>query len=393
MTTARVALLTSDDLCGQLLDGSGGAAVDGILQRRCRRALQQGLQELAAHRQWSYCRRRVVINTNTPYSTGTIAYTHTGGASERLVTLTSGTFPSGANQAWLLVANKSYLVRSNPSTTTLTMDENNNPGSNLAAGTSYTLYQESYRLPYDCANIFECWDTTSRFKLAGVTANIFDESKTAIYQSGTPQVFTVTGDDWIKGALCIKFAPVPAGSRQLCYFYDRTQQPLRIWKYNTGTVTVSDASAALTGTGTAFNATMVGAVIRFGTTTTEPTSLEGAAPYLEERVILAVNSATSLTLDEAVDSAYTAAKYTISDLCDVEPTAMRTALINCAALHFARERNADNSEVARRKQACDDSLKLAMQADRRFTITDYGFGSPNTGFPIAHTPTNAGYTA
>ena len=389
MTTARVSLLTSDDLCGQLLDGSGGAAVDGILQRRARRALQQGLQEIAAHRQWSYFRRRVVINSNTPQTSSTITYTN----ATRTVTLASGTFPSWSNQAWILIANKSYLVRSNPTTTTLILDENNNPGSDLAAGTTYTLYQESYRLPYDCSSILECWDTTSRFRLAGITPNIFDESKTAIFQSGTPQAFTVTGDDWIKGALCIKFVPVPAGSRQLCYFYDRTQQPLRIWKYNTGTVTVSASSASLTGTGTAFNATMVGAVIRFGTTTTEPTSLEGTSPCLEERVILSVDSATTLTLDQAVDSAYSACKFTISDLIDVEPTAMRTAVVNCAALHFARERNADNSELARRTQACGDSLKLAMQADRRFTIEDYGFGNPNTGFPIAHTPTNAGYTA
>ena len=389
MTTSRVSLLTSEDLCGQLLDQSGGAAVDGFMQRKARRGLQQGLQEVNARQQWKCSRRRVIINTNTPYSTGTITYTN----STRTVTLASGTFPAWADQAWLLIANKSYLVRTRSSGTALILDETNSPGADLAAGTAYTLYQESYRLPYDCSNILQCWDTTSRFRLAGLAADLFDESKTAIYQAGTPQAFTVTGDDWIKGALCIKFVPVPAGSRQLCYFYDRTQPPLRIWKYNTGTVTVSAASAALTGTGTAFNATMLGAVIRFGSASTEPTSLEGSSPYLEERVILSVDSATTLTLDQAVDSAYTAVKYTISDLIDIEPTAMRTAVINCSALHFARERNADSTEIGRRDNAYITALKLAMEGDRRVVIEDYGFGSPNTGFPIAHTPTNAGYTA
>lgn len=386
--TSRVALITSQDCLEQLLDQAGGAAVDGLMSRKAKRGLQQGLQELNAHRQWSYCRRRVVINSNALYSTGTIAYTN----STRTIALTSGTFPSWADQAWITISNKSYLVRTRSSSTALILDENNNPGADIAAGTSYTLYQESFRLPFDCSQILDCWDTTSRFRLAGISPIEYDNQKTSVFQSGTPQYFTVTGDDWLKGALCIKFYPVPV-SRQIAYFYDRTQQPLRIWKYNTGTVTVSASSASLTGTGTAFNATMVGAVIRFGTTTTEPTSLDGSAPYLEERVILSVDSATAITLDQAVDSDYTATKFYISDLIDVEPTAMKTSFLNCAALHFARERNADSSELARRTQACGDALRLAMQADRRFTIEDFGYGQSRTGFPIAHTPTNAGYSA
>jgi hypothetical protein len=193
--------------------------------------------------------------------------------------------------------------------------------------------------------------------------------------------------------MCVKFYPVPADGRQIVYVYDQTQQPLRIWKYTAGTVTVSAGSASVTGNGTAFRPDMVGAVIRFGSTTTEPTSLEGSSPYLEERVIVAVGSGTQLTLDQAVDSAYTAVKYSISDLVNIEPSAMRTAVINCSALHFARERNADSAEISRRSSAYVDALRLAMQADRRFSIEDSGIGYGGLGFPLAYTPTNSGYLA
>ena len=136
---------------------------------------------------------------------------------------------------------------------------------------------------------------------------------------------------------------------------------------------------------------MVGSVVRFGTATTEPTSLEGSSPYAEERVITAFTSATAVTLDEAEDSAYTAVKYTVSDLVAIAPTACTTAVANCSPLHLARERDAARAEIPRRTSAYVDSLRLAMQADRRFTIEDWGFGHADSGFPMAHTPTRAGY--
>ena len=387
MATSRVSLIVSDDLVGQLLDGSGGAAVDGILQRKARRSLQQGLQEVSAHREWNYARRNVVLVTKDQYSTGTIAYTN----STLTVTLTTGTFPSWAGRGWLLIDNKSYRIATRSSGSAVILDANNNPGADIASGTEYTLYQQEYLVPFDCANITTCWDATSRFRLAGTTPDSFEGQVKSMYEAGTPQYFTVTGDPWVKGAMCLKFYPIPSDARQIAYVYDRTQQPLRVWKYNTGTVKISAGTTALTGTSTVFTSNMVGTVIRFGTTTTEPTSLEGTSPYLEERVITSVESATTATLDEAVDSTYTAVKYVVSDLIDVEPTAMRTAVINCSALHFARERNADSNELSRRTTAYVDALRLAMQADRRFTIEDYGVGHGYSGFPMAHTPTNAGY--
>lgn len=387
MTTPRVALLTSSDLADQLLDMSGGAGSDGLLVRKVRRALQQGLQEISAHRVWSYFRRRVTLNFRAPYSTGTIAYVN----STRAVTITSGTWPTWANRAWLRIGNNSYRVSARNSGTSLILDANNNPGEDVAAGTSYQLYQDSALLPFDCASILECYTTTNRQKLVGISADAFEDRKLSDYDVGVPHCFTITGDDWVAGAMCIRFHPVPSGEQQIAFYYDRTQQPLRIWKYNTGTVSAACNMSSLTGTGTAFNATMVGAVIRFGTTLKEPTALEGSDPYLEERVIISVESPTTLTLDQPVDSAYTNVKYTISDLVDIEPTAMRTAVINASALHFARERNADSTELSRRSTAFVDALKLAMQTDKRLTLHDSGVGGDGIGFPTAHSPTNAGY--
>lgn len=389
MATARVSLITSEDLIQQLQDQAGGADASGLLQRKCRRALQQGLQEVSAHRKWNYDRKSVVLVTNDQYDTGTITYTN----STLTVALASGTFPSWAGRAWILIGNISYRVATRSSGTALILDSVNNPGANVAAGTKYTLYTLEYLLPFDCSNILTAWNASSRFRLAGVTPDNFEDQVATMYEAGTPQFFTVTGDPWVKGAMCIKFYPTPSDAQKISYIYDKVQQPLRVWKYNTGTVAISASATALTGTSTVFTSSMVGSVVRFGTTTTEPTSLEGASPYLEERVILSVDSATTLTLDQAVDSAYSAVKYYVSDLVDVEPSAMKTAVLNCAALHFARERNADSSELSRRTTAYVDALRLAMQADRRFTIEDYGLGHRYGGFPTAHTPTNAGYFA
>jgi hypothetical protein len=134
-----------------------------------------------------------------------------------------------------------------------------------------------------------------------------------------------------------------------------------------GTVTNTAASTTVTGTDTAFTEAMIGSVIRLSRNSNEePTGSDGANPAAVERIITAVASATSLTVDEAIAAANTTGvKYVISDPIDVEVPLMQRALYRCAENQMGKllrleDRTALDAEWVR-------ALTLAREADSRTT--------------------------
>ena len=102
---------------------------------------------------WSFLMPTATLSLNGAYSTGTIAYDHTGGANELQVTLSGGTWPSWAASGMIDIAGNDYPVESRVSDTVLTLDANNNPGADVAASTSYNLHQDDYELPDDFGSV------------------------------------------------------------------------------------------------------------------------------------------------------------------------------------------------------------------------------------------------
>ena len=119
-------------------------------QRACRRAVLSTYSILAQVRDWNYYKTQYTLTTSAPYSTGTVAVT----ASTRVVTLSSGTWPTWAAQGTIRIGSANYQVYSRDSGTQVTLEAANAPASNVASRTSYTIYQNQYRLPSDCRRIF-----------------------------------------------------------------------------------------------------------------------------------------------------------------------------------------------------------------------------------------------
>jgi hypothetical protein len=82
------------------------------------------------------------------YSTGTIAYDHTGGTFERMVTLTGGSFPTLlATNGAIQIAGTWYTIAAWVNGTTLQLNSGagNNPGADVAGGTSYVANADPYQ--------------------------------------------------------------------------------------------------------------------------------------------------------------------------------------------------------------------------------------------------------
>lgn len=362
---ATIPLYTYKDLLDHLVDYLGDNASQGAL-RDARRAAQDAYRDLAHAFEWCYYVARGRVNTVQPYSTGTIAYDHTGGSSERLVTLTGGTFPSWAASGQLVINSIVYEVAQRLSSTTLQLTIGQNPGADVASGTSYTLYQDGYPLPYDFISCDRVIDMRRGVKLSYEHPRSW-MARQQVYQGpSAPYVYTFTQDEHSFGALAIRLFPIPDNIYPLDFIYKRKPRALVIDQYSAGTASVAASSTTVTGSGTSWTSAMVGSVIRLSSDNVNaPTGVAGANRAAEENVITDVASATSLTIDAAITTDYSGVKYVISDPVDVEYGAMLTALLRGMEAQGTIARimkNEDRAQLAYRA-----ALVRAMEADRRST--------------------------
>lgn len=368
-----VELLTYHDCVTHLADVF--QTVDAtVMGRRMRIAIDSVYRDLPYKINWRYYQRRATFETVASYSTGTIAYDHTGGASERLVTLSSGTFPSWAKFGRIIIDDVTYRIATNPSTTTLTLYEEDNPGADVASGTTYTLYRNEYPMPADFRRNGHLFDTEDEWE---IPLTLFGNAQRLLVgvdkEPDEPRAAYIrnTGDYY--GVWSLEFMPPPSAAKTYDLSYEAKPRDIRTVSYATGTVSTS--STSVTGVTTVFPATCAGAIIRFGVSAsaTAVTNKFGANPFTEERVIVSRDSDTALTLDSAPTSAYSAGTaFQISDPIDIHPGAMTTAFLRAIEAEFAKV--CAFKDVSERMGLAQQALHQAMENEPSDTqnIVDYG---------------------
>jgi hypothetical protein len=138
------------------------------------------------------------------------------------------------------------------------------------------------------------------------------------------------------------------------------------WNYQ-GTITVTAGSSAVTGTNTAFDQRMVGAVLRVaGAGSQKPTGTAGKNPYLFQQTIASVQSATALTLSGNAPSfpsgggTLAGVGYSVSDPCDV-PASLWDAFKSLAYRELAQY--VSPKEYSSISQRAEAKLRTARAAD------------------------------
>jgi hypothetical protein len=328
-----------------------------------RLAVRRALANLTKAHRWSFYLGRGRIASNAPYSTGTITYDHTGGAQERLLTLASGTWPTWATYGNVVLDSVVYEVAERVSDTLLTLSASNNPGADVAAGTSYTLFRDTYVLPADFLGCDRLLNLNRSCYLHYAHPREWLERQRITFQTGQPLIWTLTGDPNYAGLLAARFYPPPDDAYQFDFLYQRQPRALALEEYKDGTVSVTSGAATVTGVGTSWGDKHVGAVFRFGDTSNHPTGLVGQYFYAYERVVMSVESTTSLTLDAVVPETLSAVKYLLSDPIDVEAGVLLTAFQAGIEKELARGRRMKDREAA--DATYREELLMAQQADAR----------------------------
>jgi hypothetical protein len=359
---ARVELVTWKDVIDHLVDWMGGDAAQST-RRDARRASLSALRDLANDSLWSYYMGRHRFVTSAVYQAGTVSYDHTGGAYERMLTLTGGTWPDWAAYGVVQISNITYEVASRVSGTVLQLTTNTNPGEDLA-DQEYVIYRDTYSMPTDFQAMGEVVIQNQAVSLVYEKPGDWLQRLRFYRGTATPRLYTIRGSPDFMNAMAISFFPPPDQAYPIDMVYKRQPRPLRTDQYNAGTVTVTSGSADVSGSGTAFTSAMVGSVIRLSADRNlDPTARWGSNPAAVERIVTAVSSGTALTVDDAVGDTYSSTRYVISDPVDVETTSMLTALLRGAEMQTGYARNRE--DYRKFETAYREALVRAREADAR----------------------------
>lgn len=365
-------LLTYHDAVDHVLDQTVGGDRSLRNRRQAVRAVREAYDEIPTRRNWRYYYRSFTIQTVAQQTTGTITYDYTGGAHERMVTLSGATWPAAVAGYGLIIDGVRYGVDDYKSSTIITLDEGDCPTADVASGTSYTLTKDSYELPSTCRAIFTLYDTDAPGRLIScVDPGDIIRERRLVRGAAMPTMYSAYRGELYSGGMAVHFAPSASTARTYQCYGLFLPEPLSILDYSgEGTVAISSGGTAITGTGTTFVAGHVGCVIRISPTGVVkiPTDIQGEIdkdrlePFAIQRVIKSFTSTTAISVESASDRALTGSGFRISSRIDIETGAMRNAFLKCCEARFA---NQDRKAMQEREAAYELSLSKAMYADQR----------------------------
>jgi len=361
----------------------------GLNQRRARYAVLEAYNHVPLRHPWTYLIRQRLLQTVASYSTGTLAYVHTGGTFERQLTLAGGTWPSWAAYGRVIIDGVHYEVEERKSATVVTLSSLSNPGSDITSG-SFTIYRNSYPLPVNFREFCQgglCERSESLpIEYVGQTQHHrslqdFDATPS------TPRYYTFRATGKYQGAREILFGPPPNALLTYDLLFHAHPRPLAIDDYSKDTVSLTANDATVTGAaGITFPTGCVGSILRLAASGgTKPTPLLGSQasgdnPFAFQAVIAERTNATTLELSEAPTAAFSNVGYVISDPLDIDANVMLTAVLRHAEAEFARL--AGRKDYADKAAAARQALSEALEAD---ATLDGGSGGRASYDPFKHT--------
>lgn len=324
-------VLTVCDAMDAMIDMLGVATTSAPL-RAIRRVVQQAVREVVAAAKTPYMQKHGRIQLRAPYETGTVVYDHTGGTYERMLTLTTGVWPSTwVEDGSVLIDSLVCDVEAYKSTTVITLDVNLNPGADVAS-TTYSLFPRYYRLPDD----FDASSNMVGEDVGHLGREIPMDEMMALMRhytdSGTVTCYSIGGIQDLVGHLGLFVYPKADAADTIDFTYYRKPREIRYTGKDTndsvGTL-ASSTTTAIVGNSTVFNTKMLGSILRMGDATYVPTGLSGEHPYADERMIHGFTDTTHITIDRAPSVATALAKYCVTDYIDIDPTFYDAFLARC----------------------------------------------------------------
>lgn len=338
--------------------------------RSLKRAIQDAHERIYRDHPWNHFSVLGHLDTSASYATGTVEYDQTGGANERQLTLTGGTWPAWAIYGEVLIGNIAYPVQTRVSDSILVLSEDFNPGMDVSS-TGYSISRTVYPLPVDLLTISDVYNRTSMYEVPLMTENNAVSYRTTLAQPTFISAYSLTYDPMYPGRGAMRLINSPTYSQTLEFSYRRAAQQMKTLTYTTGTVALVSGSTTLTGTGTSWSDLYEGAIIRLRWADSNiPYTWDGEYPPQFEARVVSVNSSTSITVDVAPTVTQATCVYCISDPVDIHVPSMLGAFKRCLELCWSQFRMLKDIPLteARYRSELSVAITVAVRHDASFSL-------------------------
>lgn len=376
-------LLTYHDLLDYITALTDGGARSKDL-RLFKEAILGAYRDVSSAAEWGYYMTEGRVDLVANYNTGTITYDHTGGANERQLTLSGGTWPSWAAQGRIRINDVVYPVDSRVSSTVITLGSSMNPTADISSGSSYELYKSVYPLPTDLWRLYDVAVEKSYWVPYYITPTQWLQRERFVQTSGQTWAWTIMKSPDDDGRWALWVDPSPDTAEPLGFIYRRRPRTLR-WsgtETEARSYTISGSSGSSTATtSTALPSSMVGSILRFGTTSTNPSGLAGNSPFIEQHKIKSISS-TTVTIDGTLGQTYSSAKIVVSDPVDMNDQ-MQEALKAQLEYRLARFSN-DTRDMMSAKQIAEAELRRVLESESRYFTSSGNGGATRYDYMFRH---------
>ena len=340
--------------------------------RQARRAVLRAYRELYHKRRWTYGHRRLMITTAASFNTGTLTYT----ASNRTATFTSA-IPADARHRMLKINRIHYDIVERVDANNLKLSTDSSPDSDLAAGTTFELYRDSFPIPSQVVKLQTLTDITSSSReLAYVTPDEFTFLTRGLASTSQPTFYTFARDENDPSGYSIRFGHAPNSQRTYEASAIVEGRPLRIDKHANTCSVVTATDPLVVNFGSSLpEQVRSGSVIRISSTSAEPTGPVGSIrdssgddSYnlpLYERYVSERTNSTSIKVTEAIPADVTTVGCVISDPIDVEEGAMQTVFELYAEAYFSSFIRTSGDDRFKRMGDAKMALRDAAGYDNR----------------------------
>jgi hypothetical protein len=303
----------------------------------------------------------------------TIEYDRTGGASERLVTITDGdNWPADAAMGEILIGGNFYKVHRRLSNTTATLEPDSAMMSDYEGDATWR--RRAYTFGREVLKIEYAHNITNNRPLTSIPFAEFNASTFSSTINGHSRCFSWQNHGGKFGGCEFILHPAPTEEETIEVSASVLPITPSIHSVTGSNLAGSANSDTVTSAGAAFHKRLVGCIIRVSSNSTTPTDLD-SDNWDFQSFIIAAPTATTLTLSEALPETISARGYAISSPIDIEASVMLEALEDEAFYQYTKNHDHAKSVIA--SEMAKKSLREAMSRDRRVGDHAMDAGSPS----------------
>lgn len=329
------------------------------------RAIQDAIRGLPAKRDWNYFKRQSRLTTTASFSP-TCTYDHTGGAYERLLTITSDhTWPTDASYGEIYITGTPYRIERRISDTVATLESDFTLSEDFAA-TEVSWERNAYLFSREITTVHHMHNVTNDRVIAYVPTSEFQSVSYTRWGTGVTTHFTWQNRGSRFGSTELILLPSPKNAEVFEVTATVNPHIPKVELFSGEDGVVEAASSTLTSATGGFTTKHIGAIVRVGRSAVEPTYFNGD-DWEFQAFVTAVTS-TTLTLSEPCTVTGTRG-FSISSPADFDSAVMLEHVEDEAYSQYCK--NHDHKSFPTARATAMESWRYAAARDNKVSLNGY----------------------